>query len=441
VEGQNQVRIGDWFKKDIKIKILAFFLALLFWLYVSNVTNPFKSVTIYNVPVTVVNEDYLSQNNFELKNTPRTFIDITIRGRQDVVDKVRPTDFEVFLDYSQVMSASVRKLALSEPLCLFRNVTIESYSPKEIDIQLARKKAGSFYVELVPNITMKPGYVMLQAIVTPEKVPVYMEEAIVDSIGSVKAFLELTDIDRDTVVRQVQCKAFDRAGNEITGLDLMKVDVTVQTAKEVAVSLVTRGRLAANHIEIQGNRVVEPAKVLVRGAPEILEELKEIKTEQVDIDGLDKDLSIAAPLVIPEGVELVNSPQEVRVSLDVEELVLRSFEFTNDEISILNALNDGTLTYEIITEKVLVQFRGLQAELANIVPSSLRPAVDVADLGEGTHRLQLNMNLPQAGNLVQRVYVEVRIARTPDTVPEEPPEGGNGETEEGEPDENPPENP
>ena len=237
-----------------------------------------------------------------------------------MVDKVRPTDFEVFLDYSQVMSASVRKLALSEPLCLFRNVTIESYSPKEIDIQLARKKAGSFYVELVPNITMKPGYVMLQAIVTPEKVPVYMEEAIVDSIGSVKAFLELTDIDRDTVVRQVQCKAFDRAGNEITGLDLMKVDVTVQTAKEVAVSLVTRGRLAANHIEIQGNRVVEPAKVLVRGAPEILEELKEIKTEQVDIDGLDKDLSIAAPLVIPEGVELVNSPQEVRVSLMLRSL-------------------------------------------------------------------------------------------------------------------------
>ena len=90
------MRIGDWFKKDIKIKILAFFLALLFWLYVSNVTNPFKSVTIYNVPVTVVNEDYLSQNNFELKNTPRTFIDITIRGRQDGVDKVRPTDFEVF---------------------------------------------------------------------------------------------------------------------------------------------------------------------------------------------------------------------------------------------------------------------------------------------------------------------------------------------------------
>lgn len=103
------MRIGNWFKKDLKIKILAFFIALIIWLYVSNVTNPFKSVTIYNVPVTEVNEEYLKRNNFELKNPARTFMDITIRGRQDVVDKVRATDFEVFLDYSQITSVSDKK--------------------------------------------------------------------------------------------------------------------------------------------------------------------------------------------------------------------------------------------------------------------------------------------------------------------------------------------
>jgi len=419
VEGQNQVRIAEWLKKDIKTKILAFFIALLFWLYVSNVTNPFKTVTIYNVPVTEVNKEFLRQNSYDLKTQPRTFIDITIRGRQDVVERVRSTDFEVYLDYSQIESVNDKKLAISEPVCLFRNVTIESYNPKELDIQLTRKKYGHFEVEVVPNVTMKPGYVMLQAKVSPEKIPVYQDEAVIESIASVKAFLELSDVDRDTVVRQVQCKAFDKDGNEIEGLELMKVDVTVETAKEVPVSLVTRGRLAPNHIEITGNRVIEPARVLVRGAPGILEDIREIKTEQLDIDGLDKDLSTTVPLVIPERVELVNSPEEVRVSMDVEELVVKSFEFTKNGISILNARNDGTLTYEIITDKVIVQFRGLQTDLNSIVPSSLRPAVDVADLAEGTHRLQLNMNLPQTGNLVQRVYVEVRISKTPDTPQEE----------------------
>lgn len=429
------MRIADWFKKDIKIKVLAFLVALLFWLYVSNVTNPFKTITIYNVPVTEVNKDFLSQNNYDLKNQPRTFIDITIRGRQDVVEKVRSTDFEVYLDYSQIQSVNDKKLAFSEPVCLFKNVTIESYNPKEIDIHLTRRKTEYFAVEVVSNVSMKPGYVMLRASVRPEEVPVINDEAIVDSIASVKAFLELSDVDRDTVVRQVQCKAFDKDGNEITGLDLMKVDVTIETAKEVPVSLVTRGRLAANHIEITANRMIEPARVLVRGAPGVLEDLREIKTEQLDIDGLDKDLSTTVPLVIPEGVELVDSPGEIKVYMDVEELVVRNFEFRKDEISILNARNDGTLAYEIITDRVVVQFRGLQADLNSIVPSSLRPAVDVADLTEGTHRLQLNMNLPQTGNLVQRVYVEVRITKTPETPPED---GSPGEQQ---PDENTPANP
>ena len=230
------MRIADWFKKDIKIKVLAFLVALLFWLYVSNVTNPFKTITIYNVPVTEVNKDFLSQNNYDLKNQPRTFIDITIRGRQDVVEKVRSTDFEVYLDYSQIQSVNDKKLAFSEPVCLFKNVTIESYNPKEIDIHLTRRKTEYFAVEVVSNVSMKPGYVMLRASVRPEEVPVINDEAIVDSIASVKAFLELSDVDRDTVVRQVQCKAFDKDGNEITGLDLMKVDVTIETAKEVPVS-------------------------------------------------------------------------------------------------------------------------------------------------------------------------------------------------------------
>ena len=181
--------------------------------------------------------------------------------------------------------------------------------------------------------------------------------------------------------------------------------------------------------------MIEPARVLVRGAPGVLEDLREIKTEQLDIDGLDKDLSTTVPLVIPEGVELVDSPGEIKVYMDVEELVVRNFEFRKDEISILNARNDGTLAYEIITDRVVVQFRGLQADLNSIVPSSLRPAVDVADLAEGTHRLQLNMNLPQTGNLVQRVYVEVRITKTPETPPED---GSPGEQQ---PDENTPANP
>lgn len=411
------MRIGDWFKKDLKTKILAFLLALLFWLYVTNVTNPFKSVIIYNVPVTVINEEFLAQNDYTLKNTLRTYIDVTIRGRRDVVDKVKSTDFKTTLDLSQIKSVNDRKLKLSEPECLVKEVTVESYNPPEIDIQLARNKTGTFEVELVPNIKMKPGYVLLKTTVSPEKIQIMNEEATIDSIGSIKAFLELTDLDRDTV-KQVQCKVYNKAGREISSLSRdMNVRVSVETAKEVPVSLVTRGRLATNYIETQ--RIIQPMKVLVTGPADILEDLKDIKTEQVDIEKISGNFTATVPLVVPEGTKIVNSPGEISVRIDVEKLVVRSFQFTRDEISILNARNDGTLIYEIVSESALVQFRGRQSDLDEIEEASLRPAVDVANLGEGVHRLQLNISMPDKGTLVQRATVEVRISKTP---PPEPPE-------------------
>jgi len=411
------VKIGNWFRKDLRIKIASLFLALLFWLYVTNVNNPFKSVIIYNVPVTVINQDFLEQNNYTLKNTLRTYIDVTIRGRQDVVDKIRSTDFETTLDLSQITSVNDKKLTLSEPICLQKNVTIESYNPHEIDIQLARNKTGVFEVEPVLSISMKSGYVLLDTTVAPDRIPLFTEEAIIDSIGSIKAYLELTDLDRD-ITKQVQCKVFNKEGKEIESLSKdLKVNVRVETAKEVPVSLVTRGRLANNYVETQ--RLIDPVKVLVTGDPETLEKLADIKTEQVDIDSLEGDFNGTVPLVIPEGVKLVNSPDKIRVFIGVERLVIRGFEFTKDEISILNAKNDGTLVYEIITEKVNVQFRGRQADVDEISETSLRPAVDVSGLDEGTHRLPLNINMPEKGNLTQRVYVDVKIMKTPEPPPED----------------------
>ena len=154
----------------------------------------------------------------------------------------------------------------------------------------------------------------------------------------------------------------------------------METAKEVPVSLVTRGRLATNYIETQ--RIIEPLKVLVTGPADILEDLKDIKTEQVDIDKLNGNFAATVPLVVPDGTKIVNSPREINVRIDVERLVVKNFQFGRDEISILNARNDGTLIYEIISESALVQFRGRQADLDEINEESLKPAVDVANLGE-----------------------------------------------------------
>ncbi len=408
----------NWFRRDMKTKIISILIAVFAWLFVTNATNPFVSRTFYNIPVTIINEDYLEENNYTLKNTLRNYIDVTIRGRQNAVDKVRSSDFMVSLDFSQITSVNNRRLVVPEPECLVKDVTIESYTPSAIDIQLARNKTGTFAVELEPNITMKSGYVLLNTTMSQETIQIFGEETLIDSVDSIKAKLELKDVDSD-MTSQVQCNVYNKAGKEITSLSKdLKVNVKIEVAKEVPVALVTRGRLAADYVETL--RVIDPVRVLVTGPVENLESLREIKTEQVDIDGLDSNFTTSIPLVVPEGVKLVNSPSEITVNISVEKLAVRTIEFGSADVNILNANNDGTLVYEIITDRFLLQFKGRQTEVDAIRITDLRPAVDVSDLGEGTHRLRLNIKAPNQAKLVQQVNADVKISKTPEV--EKPPD-------------------
>jgi YbbR domain-containing protein len=219
-------------------------------------------------------------------------------------------------------------------------------------------------------------------------------------------------LDRDTT-KQVQCKVYDKAGKEIPEFGKnLTVGVKVEVAKEVPISLVTRGRLAADYIET--SRLISPEKVLVRGATEAMEAVRDIKTEQVDIDTIDSNYTASVALVVPEGLELVNSPDEITVNINIEKLVVRNIEFRSNDINILNARNDATLVYEIISDRLVLQFKGRQAEVNAIRAESLRPAVDVSGLSEGTHRLQLSINVPSQAKLLQTVYADVKISKTPE---------------------------
>jgi YbbR domain-containing protein len=272
MEGKSEV--NNWFKKDMKIKIVSVLIAVLFWIFVNNVSNPYKTTVVYSIPITIVNENYPDENGYIVKSMDRTTIDVTIRGRQEVIDKIRSSDFETFLDLSQIKSVNDKKLTITEPVCSQKDVTIVSYNPTTINVQLARNKSETFPVELKSNITLKPGYVLTKTTVTPESVPIVGEESTVDSVGSVTANLDIKDLDRD-ISKQLQCRVYNKEGKEISGYDYLKVIVKLEVAKEVPVSLVTRGRLATDYVETL--RVIEPVKVLVSGPAETLQGSRKLR--------------------------------------------------------------------------------------------------------------------------------------------------------------------
>lgn len=405
--------MNDLFKKDITAKVISVLIAVIFWLYVSNSSNPFTTTTFKDIPVKIENDSYLVENGYIIKNKYKTSIDVTVRGRQEAIDKVRTSDFDASLDFSQIKSINQKTLKITGPFCTQKGVNIVSANPPGIDVQLARNTNGTFPVELKSNVTMKPGYVLINTTMTPNSQSFLAEESIIDSVDTIKANLDIKNLDRDTT-QTIVCMVYNKQGNEIPSLSTgLKVSVTLEVAKEVPVYLVTRGRLATDYVETL--RVIDPVKILLSGPADALSKLSDIKTEQIDIDKINGNFTTTVPLVVPDGMKLVNSPKDITVNISVEKLVVRDIELLQKDISILNGINDGTMNYEIKTEKLMIKIKGRQPDVDAVKIDDLKPAVDVFDLAEGTHNLPLNINLPSQVKLMTEGNVEIKIAKAPET--------------------------
>ena len=405
--------MNELFKKDITIKICSVLIAMLFWLYVYNTSNPFTTATFSNVPLKIENEDFLSRNGYIVKNKYITNIDVTVRGRQNAVNKVRESNFDAVLDFSQIKSVSDKELNIIGPFCDLKDVVIESHTPQAIDIELVKSKNNTFQVQIVSNITLKPGYKILKITGNPDTIRIISEEVLIDSVDSIKAVIVLEELDRD-ITKKVDCKVYDKDGKVITTLsNNLNIDVKVEVAKEVPITPIIKGQPAADYIETM--KVISPDKVLIIGAPDVLAKITELKTDPITIDNIRKNYSVTVPIKIPDNVKLVNTQNEVVVGISVEQLIMKDLTILKNYVKLVNINPDPALNYIIKTDNIIVRLKGRASVLDTLKIGDLSYMVDITGIGEGVHRLPLQITLPTQVEQVKDAFVEVKVEKI--TVP------------------------
>lgn len=399
-------------KKDLKIKIISVLAAIVLWLIVFNYDNPMQNQPIYNVQLDVKNLSTLEDKDLLIKNDFKKTIDITIRGRQEVLDKVRSSDFVATLDFSKVNSPDDKTVSIDNVYTTLKDAGIEivSYTPSKIPIEVVRIKENTFPVEVIPNVTLKPDYKVLDIRISQDSLMLEGEEADIDSVAVIRGQLDIKDLDKDTTKR-VDLKVYSKSDKVITSLSKnLSVDVTVRVAKVVPLNLVVTGVPNENYVEI--SRSVSPSEVQITGAPEILNSISSLNTEPISIDNIKQDLNTTGIIKLPEGVKLANQPKEVAVNIDVEQLILKDITVEKTVIAIKNSNEDPELQYEVKTESAVIQVKGRTSMLNTLQGNNLQAYVDVAGLEEGTHKLPLNIILPtQVKLMTPETIIEVKVTR------------------------------
>ncbi|WP_024833455.1 CdaR family protein [Ruminiclostridium josui] len=402
----------EFLKKDLTLKIFSIIFAIFLWFAI----NPVQTEH-YTVPLNVINEESLKSQGLVLNSRNfNKYVVVDVRDKGDVLDNIKDTDFEVTLDLSKVKSVNDKVIALEPPVYLGReriNPKNIELKPKTITLDLARIEENPFIVQIETTGKLSAGYEIISKTAQPTTVSIQDIDTVVASVGSVKAFVDVTGLDRNLEIRK-ECKVYDKKGVEMRGLGKkLSVDIKIEVGKRVPVIPITQGTPADNYLE--GEYSVKPNSILVTGDTDIMEKVNEVKTVPINIEKADKTLNTQVLLQIPDGLKLVSSSREVSVEVKIIPLDIRTYKFEPRDITLEGTVNDNTLAYEIV-EPVSVVLKGKMEDMSNVTLNRLFAKVDVSGLKEGEHRIPLQVKLP--ANITQSGEAKVHVKITKVTAEE-----------------------
>lgn len=399
----------EFLKKDLTLKIFSILFAIFLWFAI----NPVQTEH-YTVPLNVINEESLKSQGLVLNSKNfNKYVVVDVRDKGDVLDNIKDTDFEVTLDLSKVKSVNDKVIALEPPVYLGR----ERINPKNIELKqktitldLARIEENPFIVQIETFGKLPAGYEIISKTAQPDTVSIQDIDTVIASVGSVKAFVDVTGLDRNLEIRK-ECKVYDKKGVEMPGLaKKLSVDIKIEIGKRVPVIPITQGTPAENYLE--GEYSVKPVSILVTGDTDIMEKVNEIKTVPINIENADKPLNTQVLLQIPNGLKLVSSTREVTVVVQIIPLDVKTYKFEPRDITLEGTKNDNTLAYEII-EPASVTLKGKKEDMANVTVNSLLAKIDVSGLKDGEHLISLQVTLPTNITQSGESKVLVKITKVP----------------------------
>lgn len=341
---------------------------------------------------------------------------ITIEGPKSVIEPLDTDNFKAYVDLSQISVGETEtpivvqfdltqvELVFQEPTSTL--VTAEQVIDREVPVRVRiRGEAARGHTA---NVAVSdPPTIMLTG-------PASAVNQIQDALVTV--FL---DGAREDVVRVFRPIFYDAQGavSSVRGLQLSTEEVTVtvpieevENVADKAINVDWSGEPATGYRLL--NVTVEPSSVLVSGPPALLQDIRVINTEPIDISGLNASFTQRVTLVLPDGIQR-EEVQPVVVEFDIEPILTTSVVRRTPEV---RALAEG-LTATLEPEQVTVFLFGPLPVLDSIIETDVSVTVDLLDLDVGTHSVEPIVTVLANGVEVrsfQPEFVTVTISETAD---------------------------
>lgn len=379
---------------NLGMKILSIIFAMLIWLLVTNIDNPYIVKTYTDIPVNVTNEDALLKKNKTWDIIEGESVSVTLKAKRSVMDKIRRADIHVTADLSKLSITNAVPIQIWVPKY---EEELKEKSLGRIDtlkVKVEKMATGQFPVLVDVVGEVGSGYAIGTKIPSPNIIEVMGAESLIKRINQVKVTINVQDL--------VESKTFlvepiyynydgDRLDSTRLRTKTKKVNVTVHLlkTKKVSLKVKTEGAVAKGYrLE---NILIEPKSINIAGTKTQLANLSDIVISKISLDDVRQDTeeNIDVTNYLPEGIKLAQESGDVRVKLQVVPLEEKKLTLDTSDIIVRNQNMKLKRTFTEDTIEIVV--RGKKEQLDSLQLDDLEPSLNLEGLKAGKHKLNLKL--------------------------------------------------
>ncbi|WP_077303237.1 CdaR family protein [Virgibacillus pantothenticus] len=413
--------MDNWFRSKWFVRVVSLAFAVFFYIFVAvdqnslpnNDDSTFPSgeetknvETLDEVPVRID----INNEKYVVSGVPE-YVSVKLEGSAAILQPtIRNQNFDVWVDLKG-LGAGEHTVEIQHNISNKLDAYIE---PKRVDVVIEEKATKEFQVnvDFLNTDKMAEGYELGDYEVSPQTVTITSAKSVIDRIGIVKAYVDVSGLDKSIDNREVPVNVYDNQGNELkVNVEPKNVVVSVNinnSSKKVPVSVETTGEPPEGYALAGISANVEEVEVFAKNS--ILRDLEQVSTEAIDLSKLKESSTVETSLALPDGVTVLNG-ESIKVKVEIEQTkasdtkangTKASGTKTNETKTItgipieIEGLEDGLEA--VITDpsspEVDLTASGEQAAVAKLKKNDFRAFIDAGGLDPGTHKVPVKVESP-----------------------------------------------
>ncbi len=408
---------------NLGLKLISVAAAIMLWLIVINIDDPYTYRDFSPIQVTMLNEDVVTDQGKVYKiEDGSDVISLRVTGKKSVLEELNIEDFTATADMEK--SIKYNDLVGIEVSCSNKNVRSADISLSRENVVISVEDASSeqFNVVVKQNGKVADGYMIGTALPEQSLIQISGPASVIAKIKRVEVEIKTTGVNSDRTIHG-KLNVLDSDGEtvdttylEYTGKnDGMDVAITMLRTKTVPITVGHSGTPAEGYSFESIS--YKPETIQIAGSSSVINKITAIAIpdEAVNIDGISENQQQTVSITdyLPDGVRLADEADaSVAVSIEIEKKQGKTVTIPVSEIELLNVPEGMEVDFGDLSEVEFIVM-ATSEDLSELDTDAISASLDVEDNTKaGSYTGILNVNLPEGDySLMQDTEVEYRLVK------------------------------